>query len=70
VPTSAPARFPNRTGEDYALLLAVPPRRAGAFERGWKSRQPLARIGVFTKRRGLRVGGRAVTATGFDHLRP
>jgi thiamine-monophosphate kinase len=56
-------------GEDYALLLAVPPRRLVAFERAWPGRVPLSRIGELTKRHGLRLDGRPISARGFDHLR-
>lgn len=59
---------PPRTGEDYALLLAVPPRKASALERAWKSRAPLRRIGSFTKKRGLRLDGRPIESRGFDHF--
>ena len=59
---------PARTGEDYALLLAVPPRKARALERAWKSAAPLKAIGAFTRRRGLRLDGRAVEPSGFDHF--
>ncbi|MBK7857256.1 MAG: thiamine-phosphate kinase [Archangiaceae bacterium] len=61
--------FPEHTGEDYALLLAVAPARAKAFERAWTSAAPLRRIGTFTARRGLRVDGRPVAPRGFDHLK-
>ena len=60
-------------GEDYELLIAVDPRRAGPFERGWKLRTPLSRIGVCLPRgRGLLLqsGGRAarLKPEGFRHL--
>jgi thiamine-monophosphate kinase len=60
--------FPEQTGEDYALLLAVPPKKTAAFERAWKSRTPLRRIGTFTRRSGLRLDGRPIEPHGFDHL--
>ena len=60
-------------GEDYELLMAVDPRRADAFERGWKLKTPLARIGVCLPRgRGLLIesDGRArrLRPEGFRHL--
>ncbi len=57
---------PEQTGEDYALLLAVPAKKAKAFERAWKSKQPLRCIGTFTKRRGLKVDGQEVEPRGWD----
>ena len=68
-----PARNLKRAlygGEDYALLLAVPARKAAALERAWKGRVPLACIGAFTRKRALLLDGRAVKARGFDHLAP
>ncbi|MHC4252002.1 MAG: thiamine-phosphate kinase [Planctomycetota bacterium] len=60
-------------GEDYELLIAVDPRRADAFERGWGPPTPLARVGVCLPRgRGLllRSDGRArrLAPEGFRHL--
>ncbi len=60
--------IPERTGEDYALLLAIPPKKAAAFERAWKFKTPLRRIGAFSKTSGLRLDGRAVEPRGFDHF--
>jgi thiamine monophosphate kinase len=59
---------PARTGEDYALLLAVPPKKAQALERAWKSTAPLRHIGELTKARGLRLDGQPVEPHGFDHF--
>lgn len=61
--------IPPRTGEDYALLLAVPPAKAKAFERAWKSKAPLRCIGAFNgRRKKLRLDGRAVEPQGFQHF--
>jgi len=57
-----------RGGEDYALVLAVPPAKAKALERAWPRRVPLARIGRFTKQRSLRLDGKPVSAQGFVHF--
>jgi hypothetical protein len=46
----------------------VPPRRAKALERAWKSAAPLKRIGTFTKDRALRLDGNPVEPSGFDHF--
>jgi thiamine-monophosphate kinase len=47
-----------RGGEDYELLLAVPPGRARAFERACARVGPeVTRIGVLTRERGLRLAG-------------
>lgn len=59
-------------GEDYALVMAVPARRALALERAWRraqARVPLTRVGAFTQARGLLLDGRPVRPRGFDHLR-
>jgi thiamine-monophosphate kinase len=61
-----PGKLPG--GEDYALVLAVPPRKAKALERAWKSTTRLTRIGAFTKARGLRLDGKPVSPQGFDHF--
>ncbi len=60
-------------GEDYELLMALDPRRADAFERGWNLTTRLTRIGVCLPRgRGLLLesDGRAkrLKAEGFRHL--
>ncbi|MBL8957050.1 MAG: thiamine-phosphate kinase, partial [Myxococcaceae bacterium] len=60
---------PSETGEDYALLLAVPVKKAAALERAWKSRAPLRRVGRFTKSRGLKLDGRPVSPRGWDPFR-
>lgn len=66
-------------GEDYELLLAVPPSRAGAFERACRrASEQITRVGVF--RRGkprviflpTSAGGArspARSTGGFDHFR-
>ncbi len=54
-------------GEDYELLLAVPPRRLAALKRAAKV--PLTQVGVVTKRRGVRLDGRPAHGhLGFSHL--
>ncbi len=60
-------------GEDYELLIAVDPRRADAFERGWGLATPLTRVGVaLPRKRGLviRSAGRArrLAPEGYRHL--
>ncbi len=61
-------------GEDYELLLAVPPGRAAAFERACRrAGQPVSRVGRFTRQRGVRLrqDGRLLGArAGHDHFRP
>jgi thiamine-monophosphate kinase len=61
--------FPGRTGEDYALLLAVPAKKAAALERAWKSAAPLKVLGVFTREKGLRLDGRPAEPQGWDHFK-
>ncbi|MFZ5472233.1 MAG: thiamine-phosphate kinase [Myxococcota bacterium] len=61
-------------GEDYELLLAVPPFRARAFERACaKKGLPVTRVGRLTRRQGLRLvdpkGKRIAAPKGFDHFR-
>ena len=61
-------------GEDYELLLAVPPGRLGAaLAAGGRAGTPLAVLGRFEKGRGLRLvgpDGRLRRApAGHDHLR-
>lgn len=57
-------------GEDYALLLAVPPKAAPAFEREMKKRRLTAtRVGRFDKGKGVWLDGvRQADASGHDHL--
>ncbi|MFP2902378.1 hypothetical protein ACLEQD_39680, partial [Corallococcus sp. 4LFB] len=62
-----------RGGEDYELLLAVPPSRRQAFERACaRAGQAVTRIGVLTRERTWRIrdaGGRLLTPpAGFDHF--
>ncbi len=62
-------------GEDYELLLAVPPARlARAHAAARRTATPLSVIGRFVRGRGVRVlaeGGEELplAAAGFDHLR-
>ncbi|MEI6516841.1 MAG: thiamine-phosphate kinase [bacterium] len=62
-------------GEDFELLLAVPARKAVAFEAAWRRRFTLrcSRIGVMTKRSGvieLKDGKSCVplTCRGYEHF--
>lgn len=60
-------------GEDYELLLAVPPPRVQAFERACaRAGQAVTRVGVLTRERAWRIrdaGGRPrVPPPGFDHF--
>ncbi len=62
-----------RGGEDYELLLAVPPRRAARFEQACRlARQEITSIGALTRQRDVvLVGpeGHLVTSVrGFDHF--
>ncbi len=62
-------------GEDYELVLAVPPSRLGRLEAAARrARTPVAVIGALERRPGVRVvgeGGRTVRTRwrGHDHLR-
>jgi thiamine-monophosphate kinase len=61
-------------GEDYELLLAVPPARLGELRRAAReARTRVTVVGVLEARRGVRVvqGGRPLRArrAGHDHLR-
>jgi thiamine-monophosphate kinase len=56
-------------GEDYALLFAVPPKAEAAFRRALRgSREPLQRLGRFTRQRGLTLDGVVARPRGFSHL--
>jgi thiamine-monophosphate kinase len=83
LPLSAPVRAalgPEgalKGGEDYELLLAVPPARARAFERACARVGPaVTRVGVVTRERGLRFNGAPggsgtrlrTPPSGFDHF--
>ncbi|WP_224247013.1 thiamine-phosphate kinase [Hyalangium gracile] len=61
-------------GEDYELLLAIPPERAGAFERACaRAGERVTRIGRLTRERRRVVkdsSGRLIPPpAGFDHFR-
>lgn len=61
-------------GEDYELLLAVPPNRAGAFERACaRAGERVTRIGRLTRERRAVLkdsNGRLIAPpSGFDHFR-
>ncbi len=52
-------------GEDFELLFALAPRRAGALERAWPfATLPLTRIGVLT----ANLRERRLTTHGYDHF--
>jgi thiamine-monophosphate kinase len=61
--------IPERTGEDYALLFSVPPKRVSSLERRWYSPAPLRKIGRVAHTSGIRIDGVRVEPTGFDHFR-
>jgi thiamine-monophosphate kinase len=58
-------------GEDFELLFTVPKARAAAFERGWARafRLRCSRIGEISQRRGIRLEGRPLRLSGFEHFR-
>jgi len=60
-----------RGGEDYVLLVAVPPRRRAAFERALGVAGLAAlRIGHLTERRDILLDGRRpARSAGFLHFR-
>lgn len=74
LPADAPA-WALDGGEDYRLLLAIPPRRAAAFERALAlAGLEATRIGSLEAGRGVRVRGsdgklRLPRRAGFDHFR-
>ena len=61
-----------RGGEDYALLVTVPPRKVHAFERSCAAaKQPLFRVGRTTKLHGLDLDGERIRGPGgFLHFTP
>lgn len=68
------ALFALQGGEDYELLLAVPPRRAAAFERACARRsERVTRVGQLTTGRGITLqsptGEPVRVPAGFDHFR-
>ncbi|MFP2933025.1 hypothetical protein ACLESO_49330, partial [Pyxidicoccus sp. 3LG] len=61
-------------GEDYELLLAVPPGRSRAFERACaRAEHPVTRIGTLSEGKGWvardMTGGVLPPPAGFDHFR-
>ncbi len=60
-------------GEDYELLLAVPPMRCGRFERACAAAgEQVTRVGVLTAKRAVRLvrdGADVRLPRGFDHFR-
>lgn len=67
--------YPLFGGEDYELLLAVPPARARAFERACaKGGHPLFQVGALFRGRGVfgvdALGARHPLRGGFDHFAP
>ncbi len=73
-PSATAARALERAlsgGEDYQLLLAIPPRKAAAFERASRGLGVrVTRIGAMRSRRGLTLDGAPGPALGFNHFRP
>jgi len=67
----APARFAAEGGEDYELLVTLPPEFARADELQGECGVPLTRIGAATAGSGVRLelGGVELTLAGFDHFR-
>jgi len=68
----AAALFAAAGGEDYELLLAVPPDRAPAFERACaRHGEHVVQVGEMQKGRGVRLrtasGGWVAPPRGFDH---
>jgi thiamine-monophosphate kinase len=60
-------------GEDYELLLAIPPRRQVAFERACaRAGEPVTRVGHLTRERAVLLldpaGRRFEGSSGFDHF--
>lgn len=56
-------------GEDFELLFTVAPRDADRLRAKWKFKLPLTAIGHVTRRRGIRLDGKSLTAKGYDHFR-
>ena len=57
-------------GEDFELLFTVPRKKSSAFEKAWRAKFKLAcaAIGTISSRRGIRMDGRKMTASGFEHF--
>ncbi len=57
-------------GEDYELLLGIPPRHFAAVQRRiHRLGVPLTPIGLASRRGGIRLDDRRLPANGFDHFR-
>lgn len=70
MPRPRALKYALHGGEDYQLLLAVPPSRAKAFEAACRRQhQMVTCIGQLTKKRALLLDGRPVVPRGFDHFR-
>ncbi len=69
----APERFAAEGGEDYELLVALPPEVDDLEGDSWRARigVPLTRIGVVREGWGVRfrLGGVDVALAGFQHFR-
>jgi thiamine-monophosphate kinase len=65
-----PERFAAEAGEDFELLVALPPDFDAADEFARASEIPLTRIGTITAGNGVRFSleGRAVELRGFNHF--
>ncbi|MCL2013065.1 MAG: thiamine-phosphate kinase [Cystobacterineae bacterium] len=61
-------RFALCGGEDYALLLAIPPQKAKVVEQQWRAQScPFTCVGNFINSKGIWLDGRRVSAQGFQH---
>jgi len=75
IPAELRRRFPERAlscalrgGEDYALLLAIPPAKARRVEREFTARAwPLSCVGSFIHSQGIWLDGRRVSPWGHQH---
>jgi thiamine-monophosphate kinase len=69
----SPAEFAAEGGEDYELLVALPPEFGTAESDRFQAAcgLPLTRLGGVSEGRGvtMRLGAQVVTPSGFDHFR-
>jgi thiamine monophosphate kinase len=68
-----PAAFAAEGGEDYEVLVGLPPEFGEAEAAGFQSScgLPLTRLGIAKAGAGVRfrLGGQQVALRGFDHFR-